>query len=222
MHETISSHRWNRIGIAFAVMTAASFLAAESAPAGVVRLIDHDPGVTLDVNTTTGDVSMIGAPGAVISQYAVSSAAGSLVFQRFQSVTTQFDAGVAGLENYVLWMDMSDPSAVPPYIWDKCCPVGDPTAEGRIYFDQLAGRTLDLGDIYNVTGPRELVFSYSYGYLTGQTVMGFGQLIGDQTYPDPGVDGVSAYGHVVYTPEPMALAVMGLGALMAARRRRAK
>jgi hypothetical protein len=106
------------------------------------------------------------------------------------------------LENYILWMDMSDPSAVPPHIWDKCCPVADPTADGRIYFDRVTNHTLDLGDIFNVTGSRDLLFSYSYGYVTGETILGFGQLIGDQTYPDPGVigDGVSSYGQVSYGP----------------------
>jgi hypothetical protein len=202
MNETIANRRWNRIGTILAVMAATS-LPAASAQADIVLLTNPpDPGVSLRVNTVTGDVSMVGQPGAVICQYAVSSVSNSLVFSQFQSVSTHFDDNLPGLENYVLWMDMSDPSAQPPHIWDKCCPLIDPTAQGRIYFDQLANRTLDLGDIFNVTGSRDLVFSYSYGYVTGQTVVGFGQLIGDQTYPDPGAngDGVSAYGQISYGP----------------------
>jgi hypothetical protein len=202
MNETNVNRRWNRIGMTLVVL-AAGTLPAAPVQADIVLLTNPpDPGVRIVVNTVTGDVSMVGQPGAEIAQYAVSSVSGSLVFSPFQSVSTHSDENLSGLENYVLWMDMSDPSAQPPHIWDKCCPLADPTADGRIYFDQLANRTLDLGDIYNVKGPEDLVFSYSYGYVTGQTAGGSGQLIGDQTYPAPGVhgDGVSAYGQVSYGP----------------------
>ncbi len=206
MYNFVNSHL-KYIAIA-GIITAATM----HADAGTVLLISYpDPGIKLVVDTISGDAKLIGNPGAVMSQFTITSISGSIDFTKYYDMEHHANNQVHGLDNYIAWMNMSDPQNNPPRIWDKCCPASDPWADGAIYFDNLTDHTLELGQIFKLTGAQDLVFAYSYGYVTDATGW---QLIGYGTEPEPVTDGVSSFGTVIYTPEPASLMLLPVGLLV--------
>lgn len=179
------------------------------------------PVIKLVVDTETGDVKLVGSPGAVMNQYRILSASGSILGDNLISVSQWHNLGLSGLGNYKFWMPMfavateSDSSNYYS-VGDKCCPRTDANMEGIIIFDNLENNTLDLGKIYNTeSGTLDFIFTYSYGNVAGYLPdywVGYNQYgyhLFDYSYPKPdGLDEILAlYSDTLGNLYPDALAV---------------
>lgn len=141
-------------------------------PGAISAFASTPPTITVIVDTTTGDVKLVGSAGAIMNQYCIYSLSGSLIKDNQNAMATTHDS-IAGMENYQAWMTMyavTNPDNDSRFLslGDKACPINDPLVQGAVYFDNLENSTLDLGQIWDVTlttDPSDLVFTFSYGYV---------------------------------------------------------
>ena len=147
--------------------------------------------VQLTVNTTTGDVTMTGN-AATLTLYDIGSSHGQLLVAPWQKLTGNPAYTGQG------WAVSGTPSTKDLAESSSASNVG------------AALGTIDLGNIFTVNGLHDLVFQY-----------GTDQNFYDSSSGSNPATGGAVVSYVSSTPEPVALSLLGLGAMgLLARKRR--
>jgi hypothetical protein len=160
---------------------------AVASVAAVVVLLTATAGVhaniVLDVNTSTGDLELVGAPGDTLASYVIYSASNtpSLNYTGWNSDRFGATSVAAG---YGTWMSMGTKSPAAgqttTYQLGEMCAVwagynagGNPDAQTSVlYAFDATHTTIDLGKHFIVGNPTDLVFGYGTtpGFYNGSDV----------------------------------------------------